>query len=101
MGIAGNLISYKSSWSDFFLSTRWKGKPYLLSSFFDFLMAGGGALITLAAITFFIPNGNLRMQANVIVLSSGLSYIVNSPHFMMSYQLFYDGYRQKLESFRS
>lgn len=87
-------------------SPSWRGKSYLLSPFLDFMMMGGGALIAAGLILYFVPHTNynvtdIESAAILFGTVSILSYIVNYPHFMMSYQIFYSGFKEKLTRFQA
>lgn len=73
-------------------------KLYLLTPKIDFLLIGG-----LAIITYFVCMGliyssetNLLLQADFIYWAFILAFFVNSPHFMISYLMFYKGNYSKL-----
>ncbi len=69
-------------------------KPgYLFSPWFDFFCLGGGAVIILALIAAFLPEGISRAQQGVLVVV--LMTLINQPHFAHSYQIFYRNFRDK------
>lgn len=77
----------------------------LLSPLLDVMLAGGFALICLLALVIFIPaekqTGEQVMSAGVIAgVMYLLSYFVNYPHFMASYQLFYRRFGARLSAMR-
>ena len=70
------------------------GRPYLVSPFADVMMAGGASLIALAFFWFVLPPWGGRGisaadLATTAAVFATLSYLVNYPHFMASYQLLY------------
>lgn len=81
---------------------EWRGRPYLLSPVLDFLFAGGGALLALLAVVAWVPYTKDTMDdiyavAYMAGLFGALSYFVNMPHFMASYQLLYHGFGRRLK----
>lgn len=66
----------------------------LLTPRTDFLMLGGLSLIFMVAFHFFVPaSQNLNSVAWTMYY---LSFAVNYPHFLLSYQLLYVDHRQKI-----
>lgn len=88
-----------------FLSGRnWRGRPYLISPFFDFLCSGGLAIIVIfLLILLFPPNAPAFAQEKLALAAcmAFLAYLVNDPHFMASYQILYRDYLAKLRRFRT
>ncbi len=86
----------------FFLQRHWRGRPYLISPFVDFMAAGGAALLTLPLLFAFFPSNEEDLTyAQILWVSSifaTLEYVVNNPHFMVSYQLLYDNFRRKISA---
>lgn len=82
----------------YFTSNSWKDKPYLLSPFWDFFMIGGGGVVVMT-FTILFASSDSETKSIFAQASPILLLIVNYPHFMMSYQLLYDGYFRKLETF--
>jgi hypothetical protein len=83
----------------------WRGRNYLLSPALDFFMVGGAALI--AMIIFYTAwpytasgKRDYSVSDTVITTMFLLSFIVNYPHFMMSYQILYKNFVQKLRQFK-
>jgi hypothetical protein len=77
--------------------TRWFAKPEVrraLGRLGEFMMVGGASLIILPLAMLIGPSdGNIYVTAWVMFY---VAYIVNDPHFMVSYQIFYRGARAKL-----
>jgi hypothetical protein len=95
-----------SQWRAFFTRNVWRSRNYLLSPFWDLLMIGGGAIGSLWLILWLIPSQRHAIEdptrmALLGTVAQGLMFIVNYPHFMVSYQLLYDGYAKKLRRFES
>lgn len=65
---------------------------YLISPLIDFMMLGGIALITYILILFF---GFLN-QFDIVFWMFLLAFFVNSPHFMISYEIFYKSFFKKI-----
>ena len=57
---------------------------YLISNSVDFILIGGAALLTFLIITIF----NLNLGLDIVFIMFVLAFFVNSPHFMISYQIF-------------
>lgn len=86
---------------DFFLSRQWRGRPYLFSPFLDFGLVGGFALAALTLLLLAVPHDAASQSYLFTVLLMGvLVFVVNDPHFMLSYQLLYSNYGRKLHAFR-
>lgn len=66
---------------------------HLFGPLLDFLMLGGGSLVVCAAIVLLLPKG--ISSAQQIALISIIMIAFNQPHFANSYQMFYDGFRDK------
>src|SRR5579884_2516105 len=87
----------------FFTSRLWRGRPYLISPFADFVCAGGLAPLLLLGLMIGLPASHphfSEQQANIAALMGWLAYVLNNPHFMTSYQLLYDRFPEKLQRFR-
>lgn len=65
---------------------------YLISPFIDFMMLGGAALITYIFILIF----GLTSQFDIVFWMFFLAFFVNSPHFIISYQIFYKSFSRKM-----
>lgn len=75
-----------------------KAKPrdrrYLFGPIIDFLTMGGGSLIALAVIAFLLdPTSHIHQVAAVMAI---VAHVINNPHFIHSYQLFYTNYRGRI-----
>jgi len=57
----------------------------------DFLCLGGGSLILTPVLMYLVPD---TANASVLLFAVFLSFVVNHPHFMHSYQIFYRTYRR-------
>ena len=79
-------------------------RKYLVSPFWDFMLAGGGAITILIAMLVFVPkevvDQNYSIVVSVAAFFAAAEIFVNSPHFMVSYYFLYDHYREKLRYFR-
>ncbi|MGE0753676.1 MAG: hypothetical protein AB7L92_00775 [Alphaproteobacteria bacterium] len=87
----------------FFFGRSWRNRPYLISPFFDFMMSGGLAIIVIALILLLLPPQAADFDRHVLfasVLMAYLAYLVNDPHFMVSYQLLYDKFPERLQRLR-
>lgn len=58
----------------------------LFSPLIDFLCLGGGSLLLLPILTFLVPDS---ANGSAILLAALLSNVINHPHFIHSYQIFY------------
>jgi hypothetical protein len=88
----------------FFLAREWRGRPYLISPFLDFMLVGGLAIIVFVALFFVYPPGSPDFSDYTVqvVASMGIiAYLLNDPHFMVSYQMLYHRYPEKLQRFKS
>lgn len=65
---------------------------YLISNSVDFILIGGAALLTFLIITIF----NLNLGLDIVFIMFVLAFFVNSPHFMISYQIFYSSGLKKV-----
>ncbi len=68
-------------------------RTYLHSPLIDFLCLGGGSVPVLIAAVLLLGQEH---QAAVLITISVLAIFVNNPHFMASYQIFYDRFAEKL-----
>lgn len=67
----------------------------LISTKIDFILIGGFALITYIIIYF----TGFNISADVAVIMFYLAFFVNSPHFMISYEIFYsEGFKKIMSS---
>lgn len=66
---------------------------YLFSRAIDFICLGGGSLPILM-ILLALPAEEYRVS--VMITAVMFSHVVNNPHFMHSYQIFYQNFREKL-----
>lgn len=66
-------------------------QPYLLSSFFDAFFMGGASILFFFASIILIRQPAHPYFAKIIFL---LSFLVNFPHFLLSYQLLYIDFRR-------
>ena len=69
-------------------------RRHLFNPWLDFLGLGGGSLIVLALFFLLYPEDELArgiLAASMLFLA----HFVNHPHFAHSYQLFYNGFREK------
>jgi hypothetical protein len=73
---------------------RWPNRSFF-SPWVDFLCLGGGSLIALPILGLLIPDGAAQ-QAGICILV--LSFLINYPHFVHSYQIFYGSYDQVMGS---
>jgi len=67
-------------------------KNYLISPVLDFLLIGGLALFSYLVIIFV----NMPVVIDIVFWMFILAFFVNSPHFMISYVIFYNSSRNKL-----
>lgn len=70
---------------------------FLLSPKLDWLTVGGLSIIVLPIFLFFIPN-DANLSISVGWLLYGVAFVVNYPHFTVSYQLLYVDYGKKIFS---
>lgn len=70
---------------------------YLYGPAIDFLLLGGGSLLALLALRFWLGDGETATTTS-LALTLALANLINHPHFAHSYQIFYSGYRAKLLS---
>ena len=74
-------------------------KPYLLSPVVDFLMIGGLSVIFLTAFLILVPDSKDMNKLGWTMFY--LSFFVNFPHFMISYQFLYlDNYKRIMQDWR-
>lgn len=67
--------------------------PYLHSPLIDFLCLGGGSMpVMIATVLLF----GKQHEAAILVTVSMLAVFINNPHFMASYQIFYERFAEKL-----
>lgn len=64
----------------------------LISPVADFFLVGGLSLIVILPFLFF----DVYTSATVLICVS-LAYVINDPHFIHSYQLMYENFRQKIK----
>ncbi len=85
---------------------EWQGRRYLVSPTVDFLLAGGIAffLIPLLFLAFPVSADGTVDGYDLFYTSiffAVMAYLVNHPHFMVSYQLMYQRYPEKLKKHRA
>ncbi len=88
----------------FLTSRHWRGYPYLISPLADFLMVGGLAVLMFIALFFIaLPNSPQydARHAQILAIATFLAFLVNDPHFIVSYQLLYRHYPAKLARFKT
>lgn len=68
-------------------------RPDLHSPLIDFVFLGGGSIPILLLLVLLVGPGH---QTAVLLTASVLAAFVNNPHFMASYQIFYDRFPEKL-----
>ena len=71
-----------------------RDKRYINSKLVDFFCLGGGSLPFLALLAFLPPDD---YKIYVVAFAWFLGNFINHPHFIHSYQIFYDGFRDKLK----
>ena len=70
---------------------------FLISPKIDWLTIGGLSIIILPLFLFFVPNdANVSTQVGWVLY--GIAFLVNYPHFTVSYQLLYGDYRKLILS---
>ncbi len=69
---------------------------YLFGPVMDFLFLGGASLIILPLVFLYVPIE--KFDAFYLIMSIYLINVINHPHFIHSYQLFYENFRTKLFS---
>lgn len=74
-------------------ATRWQNRSFF-SPWVDFLCLGGGSLIALPILGILIPDGAAQQVGGWILI---LSFLVNHPHFIHSYQVFYGSCAQVMD----
>lgn len=88
---------------DLALGRTFRGRRYLISPAADFFCAGGGALVFLGLLFLFIPAQGAGVSRDAVVNTAAvfafLSYFVNYPHFMASYELLYGSLWQRMGQF--
>jgi hypothetical protein len=67
---------------------------YLISRNIDFLCLGGAGIIIIPLILLFLPYGDLEYGKSLILIAWYISFFINYPHFMYSYQLFFESFRE-------
>lgn len=75
----------------------------MISPFWDIFLSGGGAMLALGALVVFMPANGAHLAQQKAWLAATLAvvaFLVNDPHFIVSYQLLYTGYREKLARLR-
>lgn len=88
----------------YYTSQQYKDRHYFISAFWDSFCAGGGALFVLILLAIIVPYQKVSadevymagMVASIVTL---LQFVINYPHFMVSYQLVYTDYRRKIKQF--
>ena len=74
-------------------ASRTERTPYLHSPLIDFLCLGGGSMPVLIATVLLFGK---QHEAAILVTVSILAVFLNNPHFMASYQIFYDRFAEKV-----
>ena len=64
-------------------------------------MIGGGGFIVFMLVVLCIPADNIMTRAQLFALFMLLQFVVNYPHFILSYQLLYSNYTTKIRSFKT
>lgn len=74
-----------------------QSQKFLFSSSKDFLLLGGGSLISLLLIRLLLPNNthNIALSFELTLL---LANFINHPHFAISYLIFYSDYSKKISA---
>lgn len=67
-------------------------RGYLHHPWVDFICLGGGSLIVICLLVMLPPE---EYRAYTIATVMLLSHFINAPHFMHSYQIFYNGFPEK------
>lgn len=62
----------------------------------EFLVAGGVSILLLPLFFVFAPNGDANALGLVSISAFWASWVINDPHFTVSYQLFYRDFAAKL-----
>ena len=90
----------------FFRSHPFKGRRYLFSPWLDIAFAGGIAWAMIPLLFWLAPpsakgkvDGHLTFHVSVAF--AVLAYVVNYPHFMASYAVFYRNFHARLTTYRS
>ncbi|TAE83518.1 MAG: hypothetical protein EAY76_01200 [Alphaproteobacteria bacterium] len=86
-------------------ASTWRGRRYLVSPLVDMMFAGGAAFVIVPLLFWMFPldaNGaSGYMQVYIAsVAFAFLAHIVNHPHFMASYYLMYDDFKNKIAMHR-
>lgn len=82
---------------------QWRGRSYLVSPVVDFMVAGGAAFLFFSSMFLLFPGNRLELQHEIVIFSATflmLTYFVNHPHFIASYQLLYEDFPAKLREAR-
>lgn len=93
MSHSGSLTAGKNFGSGTSATTS-ENKAYLISPVTDSLLIGGASMIVFALYWLFVDQNASTLAISIIAYS--LTFVVNSPHFMASYQLLYVDYRQHI-----
>jgi len=75
--------------------TRAAPRAAVHSPLLDFILLGGGSIPILVALVLMLGEEH---RVAVLITVSVLSIFINNPHFMHSYQIFYDNFEEKLKS---
>ena len=70
-----------------------KKEKYLFHPIIDFLCLGGGSVVLFVILALFAPLEAIGPQVSALALA--LATFINFPHFIHSYQIFYQNYWQK------
>jgi len=71
-------------------------KPSALPRTIEFFAAGGLSILLLPLCLIFAPDGNEVQVGMVGIASIWLAYVINDPHFMVTYQIFYRDFANKI-----
>lgn len=73
------------------------GSPWISGSgLVEFFVGGGVSVLLLPLFFVFAPNGDANTLGLVSIAAFWASWVINDPHFTVSYQLFYRDFRAKL-----
>ena len=75
-----------------------ENKYYLFTPKLDWLLIGGAALIfyVILIVINMIYGVNVYWQSEIVYLMLLLAFFVNSPHFIISYEIFYSSVGEKI-----
>ncbi len=88
-----------------FTARTWRGRSYLVSPFVDFMLAGGAPFLFFGALFLVFPESDQalleRPELFFSITFAYLAYLINDPHFIVSYELMYENFAGKLKQFRA